>query len=216
LVVIESIGVRADRMAPADGRDQRPGGLGDRLEDAQAGRRAGRDHAAQRESSLREQAPELLFGALTRTEEHEHVEVHPDRLGPVVSALREDRVDHEQPGLGRHRLATAVEDAPRAGVIPVVDHAREQVGVGAAGHRVEEVTDAELRPIAQTRGREPLRRALHRLGAIEQDAAQTALCLQDRLHQHARAAAEIDEAAQAREVVGRDDVVGLALGPGGH
>ena len=198
------------------GGDQRPGdsGTASRTLSA-AGERVGTTRA-QRESRLREQAAELLLGALARAEEHEHVEVHPDRLRPIVSALREDRVDHEQPRFGRHRLATAVEDAPRARVIPVVDHAREQIGVGAAGHGIEEVTDAALRSVAQTRGREPLRRALHRLSAIEQDAAHTAVCLEDRLQQHARAAADVDEAAQPREVVGRNDVVGLALGPGGH
>ena len=52
--------------------------------------------------------------------------------------------------------------------------------------------------------------------AVGEDAVQLRVGAQDRGEQDAPAAADVDEPAQAAEVIGGDDVARLLLGPGGH
>ncbi len=144
------------------------------------------------------------------------MEVHPDGLGPVVRALGHDRVDHQQARSGGHRRAAGREDPPGVGVVPVVQDAGEQIGVGAGRDGGEEVARHALGAALQTGRREPGFGARHRLGAVDEHAVQRGRRVQDRLEQHPRAAADVDKLAQAGEVVGRDDVGGLALRAIGH
>jgi hypothetical protein len=92
-----------------------------------------------------------------------------------------------------------------------VDDAREQVRVGAGRHRVEEVTHPALRAVGQAVRRQAPARLRDRRVAVEQHAVQVRRHAQDRREQDAASAADIDEPADAAEVVGGDHVVGLAL-----
>ena len=62
---------------------------------------------------------------------------------------REDRLDHEQARAIGHRGAASGEDAHGVGVVPVVEDAREQVGVGAVRNRGEEVAGHALGAVAE-------------------------------------------------------------------
>ena len=52
-----------------------------------------------------QQRAELGLHALAGPEQQQHVQVHPDRAGEVLGALREDRVDDEHAPVRRQRLA---------------------------------------------------------------------------------------------------------------
>ncbi len=103
------------------------------------------------EPRLAEQRAELGLGALAGAEQQQHVQVHPDRRGLVLRALREDRVDDEHARVLGHRGADGGEDAQRVSVVPVVQDAAEQVGVGAGRDGVEEVADDALGPVVEVR-----------------------------------------------------------------
>ena len=97
-------------------------------------------------------------------------------------------------------------------VVPVVDDAREHVGVGARCDRLEEVAHDAFATVVEPGPRQSRTRPLHRLRAIDEDAAQPRRRAQDRLEQDARPAAHVDEVAQPGEVVGRHQPDGAAIG----
>ena len=66
-----------------------------------------------------------------------HVHQHGERAVPRL--LGQDGLHHDEPSIGGHGLPACREDAQGVRIVPVVQHAREQVGVGSAGHRFEEV-----------------------------------------------------------------------------
>ena len=108
-----------------------------------------------------------------------------------------------------HRGTADGEDAQRILVVPVVQDAREQVGVRAHRNRLEEVA-------LDARGGDVLACRLHRPGAVDERRLDVRRRFDDRREQDAATAADVDQAREAREVVGRDDVARLLLGAPGH
>ena len=51
----------------------------------------------------------------------------------------EHQLDQQQRGRPLHGLMNIAQDPQAIGVVPIVDHGREDVGVGARGHGGEEV-----------------------------------------------------------------------------
>ena len=132
-----------------------------------------------------QQGAELRLGPLAGAEQQQHVQVHPDRGGQVLRALREDRVDDEQAAVRRHRGADDGEDA-RAARRPSRAGRAEQVGVGAGRDGVEEV--ASTHPPAR-RGARARRRPLRRGRPAWRERSGG----EDRREQDAAAAADVDQ-----------------------
>ena len=105
---------------------------------------------------------------------------------------------------------TTREDPARGLVVPVVQDAREQVGVRARRQRVEEVAFDALRPLA-----EQLARGGDRAGRSTSVAAQRRARRGSR-QQDAAPAADVDQAVEGAEVVGGDDRARLRLRAARH
>ena len=94
-----------------------------------------------------------------------------------------------------------------------MDDVFEQVGIGAGGHRGEEVAALNAQPARQLR-RHRYRR--HHLGLIEQGAAQGGVGSQHLLQQQTPAAPHIHQVGDAAEVVGGEQGVDLGAGVVAH
>ncbi|GIJ72092.1 hypothetical protein Voc01_070090 [Virgisporangium ochraceum] len=145
-----------------------------------------------------------------------HVQVHPDRGGLLGRPPGQDRLDDEQPAAVGHGRAAGGEDATGVRVVPVVEHPRQQVGVGTGRHRGEEVAVDEPAPVGEPGGGQPLPCPGEHRGPVHERRRKLGGGADDRLQQHAFAPADVDEAGQPAEVVGGDDVGGLAHRPAGH
>ena len=110
--------------------------------------------------------------------------------GASFGPLGQDRVDDEQPRVRGHRGTADGEDAAAVLVVPVVQDAREQVGVRARGHGVEEVA-------VDAGGVDVRARRLDRAGAVDERGLEVRRRLEDRREQDAAAAADVDQARQA-------------------
>lgn len=90
----------------------------------------------------------------------------------------------------------------------------EQVGVAPLGREIEEAAADNLHAVLH--GREDFSRSLHHLRQVKQHALGRRRVLQHRGQQQAVAAADIDDALKASEVVGLGNGVAGHAGEGGH
>ena len=91
--------------------------------------------------------------------------------GSLPSA--DDRLEDDQPRVGRRAGADRAQDRGRALVVPVVEDRRQEVDV-ALRHALEEAARDELDPVAERR------LVAHGLGQVEDDSAQARLPLEQR------------------------------------
>ena len=97
-----------------------------RLNEAQwAGRR---DDAGMSEPCLRKKGHMLCLGALTAARHDKHVDVEELRFGGF-RALRNDALDHEKSRAVGHGAPAGREDAHCVRVVPIIDHALQEVEV---------------------------------------------------------------------------------------
>jgi hypothetical protein len=104
---------------------------------------------------------------------------------------RSHPLDDQQSRAGTHGGSAAAQDRERGLVGPVVQDLLEHVGVGAAGHRGEEVAGLHAQPAG---------RLAERLGHVEGHALELGLGVQDRGEQRAVAAADVDDRPEAGEI----------------
>src|SRR5438445_342900 len=106
-------------------------------------RRVGRKHAAQGEAGRSEKRAKLLERALAASVHHHHVDVGECRFAGGVTV--EQPLDKQHGSWSIHGPAHGAQDADRFLVVPVVEHARQQVAVATGRHRLEEVAGHRLR-----------------------------------------------------------------------
>ena len=199
-----------------------PGGVvgrvraGEGLDDGQPGRRAGRDDPADLETGAGKQPAHVMFGALGGAEQQQHVQVHADRRRKVPGPDRQEGVDDDQAGLRWHRGPADAQDPGRVLVVPIVQNPREQVPVAAGGHGLEEVRGDERAAVGEPGRRQLRARQLERRRPVDQGGGQARRGLQGGAGQQPGTRADVDEPAQAGEVVGGHDGGGLMGGPTGH
>ena len=121
-------------------------------------------------------------------------------------------LDHEQARLGAHRRAAAAQDREAPFVVPVVDDALDDVGVGARRHRLEEVAAHELEPAEQALFFGKLAAPSLAVRQIEDLALQLWILGEDRHEQRAVSAAHVHNRAHAREVEGARHRARVAAG----
>src|SRR6185312_17247053 len=116
----------------------------------------------------------------------EHVQVH-QRCYAGGVALSDEKLDDGDPAAGNHCLTAAAEDLDAALIVPVMQHALEQIEVGRR-YRLKEIAADHLRTIAGDVG-------LHSsgdVGAVEDDSAQRGVALLQQTQQCTVRSADID------------------------
>src|SRR5467141_2757258 len=149
--------------------------------------RVGRQHPAQGEAGRSEQRAKLVERALAAAVHHHHVDVGECRFRRGVTV--EQPLDQQHGSWSIHGPVHSAQDADRILVVPVVEHARQQVAVATPGHRLEEVAGHRLR---RTSAGE----------AIEDDSFRIRIGLQQSGHERTVAAAYIDNAVESGKIVG--------------
>src|SRR6185437_10300725 len=106
------------------------------------GHAAGRDAAHEAEAGRLEQRTVFALRVLASAVHDHHLQVGSRdelRVDAGPDALGQDALDQQQPRARRHRAPAVAEQGSGACVVPVVDHAGEEVGIGAAGYALERV-----------------------------------------------------------------------------
>ena len=91
----------------------------------------------------------LCLGALTAARHDKHVDVEELRFGGF-RALRNDALDHEKSRAVGHGAPAGLEDAHRVRVVPIMNHALQEVEVSPLWHALEEIAGADRNPICHT------------------------------------------------------------------
>ena len=117
-------------------------------------------------------------------------------------ALRQHELDDQQLGAPLHRFAAVAENRQALILVPIVNDVRQDVGVPARRNAVEEAPvldrDSAFHPVrAQQR-----RRVRDDMRAIEEDASRLGVAFEDVAQHVPGGAADIDDRAEAREVIG--------------
>lgn len=105
------------------------------------------DHASEFKSAATEQGPILGLGALTAAATDKP---HVEELVRVWLIRRlGDTFDEQKPAVRPYRAPAVRENLQRGAVVPVVNHAAENVRVPARGYRLEKITSHDLAALGQ-------------------------------------------------------------------
>jgi hypothetical protein len=157
-----------------------------------------RYYAHQNEARLLEKSAELIERPLAAAGVHQHVEVRQPRIG--VSSRIHNSLDEHQRGAASHCFAAAAQDTDCLGVLPIVEHILEQIGVAASRYRVKETAACNPGAPIDPRSCKDSLSSGSDMRQIEKCSCRLWVFTQDAGEERPVAAADIDEMSKATKV----------------
>src|SRR5664279_942604 len=114
---------------------------------------------------------------------------------------RQDHIDDQQSAIGLHGFATMTENCQALLIAPIVHDMRQDVGVAAGGHCLEEISSLDGYTIHNTIGFEQLGRVDYHMRPIEQQATRSWVSLKDSGEHIAGRPSDIDDSSERRKIV---------------
>src|SRR4051794_34600044 len=167
-----------------------------RLEDADPGHARRCTDVAQ--SGTVEERRVLVLAPLASARVDEHVQVGELRPRAFVGAA-EVTLERKHDTVRRHRLSNHAKDRDTLGILPVVKNRLQQVRIGTRRNRLEEAAADNRATLAEAIEQRAGVRDHIRL--VEEHALDRLVSRQERREQRTTAAADIDDLAEAPEVV---------------
>jgi hypothetical protein len=85
------------------------------------------------------QRAEFSFGAFSSSGHHQHIQI--EKLAETIdTVVRHNHIHQQQPAIPGHRSTAILEDSNGTIVIPIVDHATQQVSGCSLWNRSEEIS----------------------------------------------------------------------------
>src|SRR5436190_5640680 len=169
-----------------------------------AERRLRRHDPREVETGAVEQRAELLLRALASTWHDQHLEVE-DLPHARLVARRNHRLDQDDAAVLRQHLPDVRQDQRRLVVVPVMNDVLHDVGVAAGRDGLEEVAGPGGDAAGKTLRLDLRLRARDHVLEVEQDPLHARMLLEDCREDGAVTAGDVDERADAAEVVALDD-----------
>ena len=114
--------------------------------------------------------------------------------------LRCHPLDDKQPRIRSHRHPTIAQNLDTVSVVPVVQHALQQIGVGAVRYRLEETPGSNRTSFSHSRRRKSLCGQSGCVRKVEQHAPHSRVCRQNRYQQFTDAATHVDDPLNAGKI----------------
>src|SRR5207237_187890 len=173
-------------------------------------RRGGWNDSCNLETAVSQEITVLILGSfqsLRRKQHHENVEIL--RMGRIV-AFGHNHLDDQETASGWNRAADVLEDANGSVIGPVMNDVAQEVCVGAARNRFEEVSALEFSTFGQAGSIDVRMRAFDHMLLIEEQAAQCGIPFHRRRQHASIAATNVGERRHACEIVCIQHGLGLS------